>query len=1271
MFRIFLILWLVLPFAAFAQEDDRGYLTAFLEDNLSGAGRQVVVTGFEGALSSRAKIAELTIADAQGIWLTLRGVELDWNRSALLQGQVSVNALTAAEIIVARPPVMESDMPSPEARAFALPELPVSIEIGRLAADRLELGAPVLGTALEATLEAVVLLSGGEGGATLTLERTDDGPAGRAVLNVSYANETRVLLLDLDASEEAGGIATTLLGLPGAPALDLKIAGTGPIDDYTADVSLATDGVDRLAGSVHLQSNPDTGQRFSAQLAGDVVPLFVPEYAEFFGPDVRLDTEGARDATGRLDLSRLSLVTRALTLEGELMLAPNGIPEKASLSGRVALADGSPVLLPLITDQETRIQGADLSISYDATQGEGWTGRARITGLDRADFAADLVELTGSGRIRQGVRALIGGTLAFSATGLRPADRALSEALGSEVTGDATLFWEMGGDGLRIPRISLAGQGYAVQAAGGFDGLDSGLAVKGRATAQVTDLSRMAALAGQPLAGSAVIAVTGEAALLTGSFDVEADVTGTALAIGQPEVDGLLRGTSRIQVSALRDTAGTLLRALDVTAGSLKAKASGRVATAGSDISADLAFGDLSVLGSAYRGALTGQARFTGTLDAGQISLEADGDGIGIGIPEVDILLRGPSEIRLTAGLDNGALDLREAKVNAATLAVSATGRLATKGSDLTADLAFSDLSVLGGRYRGALNAKANFKGTTDQGRLTAEATGDGLAIGQTEADRLLAGRSTLAVALNIDNGRIKIDQARLINPQLAVDATGTVDGAERQLNLTARLANLALLLPEFPGALTVSGTAGDDGSGYTLDLRAQGPGQIDLRSTGRLATDFGSADLTVAGSAQAALANAFLTPRTVTGPLQIDLRLNGPLQLSSLTGRVTLVGGRVADPDFGLALQDTSLTADLSGGRAQVAGNATVSAGGVLSVAGGIGLAAPFNADLAVTIGRAVLKDPELFLTRASGTVTLQGPLTGGAQIAGRVALEETELRIPSTGLGSAGALPDLRHVNEPRDVRTTRLRANLIETAAAGASGGRRPFGIDLTISAPNRVFIRGRGLDAELGGELRLTGTTNAVVPSGAFNLIRGRLEILGRRLDLSEALLQMEGDFNPFIRIVASNESDGIVSSVVISGEATEPEVSFTSSPELPEEEVLSRLLFGRELMSLSALQAAQLAGAVATLAGRGGDGVIGKLRKGFGLDDLDLTTNEEGETSLRAGKYISANTYTEVEVNQQGQSQINLNLDITPNITLRGSTGTDGQAGLGIFIEKDY
>ena len=304
-------------------------------------------------------------------------------------------------------------------------------------------------------------------------------------------------------------------------------------------------------------------------------------------------------------------------------------------------------------------------------------------------------------------------------------------------------------------------------------------------------------------------------------------------------------------------------------------------------------------------------------------------------------------------------------------------------------------------------------------------------------------------------------------------------------------------------------------------------------------------------------------------------------------------------------------------------------------------------------------------------GAVRITGPLTGGALVAGRLDLREAELRVPSTGFSSAAALLDIRHRNEPAAVHETRRKAGLLEEGRAGRSGDERPFRLDLTIAAPNQIFLRGRGIDAELGGEIRLTGTSAAVIPSGAFQLVRGRIDILGKRLTLSRADLELEGSFTPLISISASSENDGIISYVNVDGPADDPVVSFASTPELPQEEVLSQLLFGRGLQNLSPLQALQLANAVATLAGRGGEGLVNKLRQGFGLDDLDITTAEDGSTALRAGKYLSENVYTEVEIGQGGTSRISLNLDLREGVTLKGRVGEDGETGVGIFIERDY
>lgn len=201
--------------------------------------------------------------------------------------------------------------------------------------------------------------------------------------------------------------------------------------------------------------------------------------------------------------------------------------------------------------------------------------------------------------------------------------------------------------------------------------------------------------------------------------------------------------------------------------------------------------------------------------------------------------------------------------------------------------------------------------------------------------------------------------------------------------------------------------------------------------------------------------------------------------------------------------------------------------------------------------------------------------------------------------------------------------------------------------------------------------LRGRTDAVVPSGAFNLIRGRLDILGRRLDLTEAILQLQGRILPFVRIVAVVETPEVTARVEIEGAADNPSVRFSSTPDLPQEEVLARLLFGRGLDSLTAFQALRLAGAAATLAGRGGEGVIDSLRRRAGVDNLDVQTSTAGETTVSVGKYLSDKAYTEVQLGQNGKSEVSINLDLSPHVTLKGQLDSDGQSGIGVFLQRDY
>jgi translocation and assembly module TamB len=372
------------------------------------------------------------------------------------------------------------------------------------------------------------------------------------------------------------------------------------------------------------------------------------------------------------------------------------------------------------------------------------------------------------------------------------------------------------------------------------------------------------------------------------------------------------------------------------------------------------------------------------------------------------------------------------------------------------------------------------------------------------------------------------------------------------------------------------------------------------------------------------------------------------------------------------MSLRDIEAEMRLARGSAELAVTSRVQSGGRLGLRGRASLRAPYRLDLVADIADLRVSDPGFYETSVNGQLSIQGPVqTGGAAVLGRLELAETEIRVPDGAGGAGGALPGLVHLAEPRPVRETRARAGLIAREGSGGGGSSLNAALDVTIAAPARIFVRGRGLDAELGGALRLRGTTSDVITAGRFDLIRGRLDILGKRLTLSEASVQLQGDFDPYLRAVATTQVEDTLVQVLVEGLASAPEVRFSSVPELPEDEILARLLFGRDITEISALQALQLANAVRVLSGQSGEGVVGRLRRDFGLDDLDLATSDDGEVGLRAGKYISDNAYTDVTVDTSGRSEINLNLSLSPSVTLRGSAASDGSTGVGIFFERDY
>ena len=1494
--RILLAVWvsLQLPLGAQAQgtaarisqevEDDRGFITRFLEERLSGAGRQVVLNGFQGALSSRATFTELIISDDDGAWITLRNGAIQWNRSALLARRIQINELSAETIVLSRLPGGGSQGPTAEATEFALPTLPVSVNIDRIKVDRVELGQPVIGAAAVIAIDGSMRLADGEGQAKLAINRVD-GPRGQFALDTSFSNETRVLALDLTLDEDRDGLFANLIQLHDRPAVKAEIKGNGPLSDYAADITLATDGQPRITGNATIDAEERVGvagTAFRLNVNGDVAALMPPQHKAFFSGTSQLTAEGWRGADGRILIPVLNVMTDALHMTGSATTTGNGAPQSIDvkvLLGEDAGAAVLPVLLPW-ADKPTTVRSGNLTLQFDAARGSGWVLRGRLNDVARDEGQLGELRLDGRGRISLTAgQALeeVRGWVAFGMDGIAPADAGLASAIGDNLNGGLN-FALKPGEALALTGMNINGTEYGLTGDMTVSGLASGITLSGDTALTYGNLGRLSQLAGREIGGAAKAHIVGRYALLGKSFDANVEIVGQDIQIGQDHADRMLAGESRITVNARRDTSGIGLRELMVRAQNLTADAKGFVSSTSADVTAtidmpsltvaapnmagamrldaqltgpqngrrlrvngkaqglvtgipeldgaldgetaltveatqrrgefeieklelinpqlsgrgqgsfapgalnakvDFAFPNLAVLGRGFSGGLTATATATekdgvraldltgqgtdlrlghqngdpglagvtllrlsaqeqngeitindlkldnalaradvrgsigaartdlsGTVDLrslaafgqgwrgalqAQGSFQDDGTGarrldvtgtgtdLSFGQAQVDGALAGETRLTVQGAERNGVFAIQTARIENPRLNMQAEGQVGANATDLRATLRADDLRFLGRGFRGAVNANAQLRDAQGGRQITANGTADGLGIGNARADGILAGRSTFEVdaRLSADN-RITVNSLRAQNGQIRLTGNGSPTSG---LNLDARLNDLALLVNGFPGPAEVRGTIRQTPQNYDVNLTATGPGGTRAQVTGGIAHSFASMDLRMAGNTQAAAANPFLRTRSVEGAVTFDLRVNGAPSLEALSGRVSLNGGRLAEPKLGLSIGTLNANADFNGGRVMVDVNGEVEAGGRITVNGPISLTGDRTMSLAVNMNRVILRDPNLYQVQVFGDITVTGSAVQGPLVAGRIDVREAELRIPSTGLGGATAIPDIRHLGERPPQRQTRAKAGLLEfpseaSRAAGMNGPpatppANPARFDLVIRAPAQVFVRGRGVDAELGGELRVTGNARQPIPVGQLELIRGRVDLLGKRFDLTEGLIELQGSLIPVIRLVAETVQDGITTRIIIDGEARNPEIKFESSPDMPEEEVLSQLLFGRGLDRISALQAAQLASAVATLAGRGGEGIVGRLRASTGLDDLDLATDDQGNVSVRAGKYLSRNLYTDVQVGGDGKTRLNLNLDINPSLTARGSVSSEGDSTLGLFYERDY
>jgi translocation and assembly module TamB len=228
-----------------------------------------------------------------------------------------------------------------------------------------------------------------------------------------------------------------------------------------------------------------------------------------------------------------------------------------------------------------------------------------------------------------------------------------------------------------------------------------------------------------------------------------------------------------------------------------------------------------------------------------------------------------------------------------------------------------------------------------------------------------------------------------------------------------------------------------------------------------------------------------------------------------------------------------------------------------------------------------------------------------------------------------------------------------------------------LDIRATSERRVFIRTNSLDTEWGFDVTIGGTTAEPRVEGTASLVRGDITLAGEVFEFRQSQIVFDGDPRQAqIDFTAQRESADITVTARVTGTAEKPEIALSSSPSYPQDEILARMLFGRTRSDLSPFQAAQLASALASLAGGQGFDLLGPLRETLGVDRLGVNS-VDGRALLSGGRYLAEDVYLEVSGGATGLAEAAIEWEIRPRLELATRFGIARDTSVSIRWRKDY
>lgn len=1276
---------------------------------------KVLIAGLGGTFPGDIEIASLQLRDPKGAWMRARRISIHWSPLALLGWDLHVDSLGIQSADVLRRPV-SSPSTSSSSSSTHLPAIDV---------DRIGIGTLVLEPAA-AGLEARLTVHGDlhyksmqDLRARLVAHRTNGMGDYDVALQIVHSRMSGNLRLE----EPAGGPLEHLVNLPHLGALSVVARMQGPrnaerleLDAHAGQLTALANGtIDLVSRSADLSYSVDSPAMSPRQgLAWRRVAL----HGRWAGP------ETAPRATGVLVLQGLELPDGARLGALQANMHANGqlLTLHATASGvlltgsQAQLLEGSPLSVDASWHLDAAGRPLQLTVSHRLLDLDV---HAITSGAKRANF--DL-KLNHVGALAALYHESINGTMTLSG---KLAEQGKNTTLDVKGTGDlagASMAARLLGNRMRLHvagamtpaavnidtlkvsgrALSVSGHAIAARAAPGASSAVRSV----RARWQVA-LPRLA-LIWPSVAGSLETTGTAEGPLHALVADVRVrsriamhgsppgTIDATLKARGLPaapnaslQASGMFGGAPlRLRATVARATANTFhivipgvtWKSLDIhgnlTAGSNLAAARGNLRLRIAHLSDLQAF-----VGKPMKGSI---AASIGLIPA------AGGAHARFDLVANRVVAAGVSgNARVSAA---GPLDALRIQLAARSPGFHGSPASLTAAARLDETRKVLELARLEARYHGQTVRLLSPSRVLFARGLTVR----NLRLGAQKA--VVAVDGELSPALNFRASIRHVDAALVdafvphllsqgsFQASAQLRGTRTAPYGRASLALTGlKLANSAAQgLP----AVNIHGSARF--RGRTADVFAQlaaGPAsRMTLKGRAPLG-GVGSVALKVAGRMDAGLMNSVLEARgeRAAGTLMVDASVSGTAHAPQIRGVVRLLHGDLRDYAEGVHLDH--INARLVGGQGilRIASMTARAGPGQLSAQGTVGLLqhdVPVHITLTAHHIQPITSD--LLTANLDTHMLVSGTLRKRLDITGKVHVNHAFITVPNGFPPSVATL----HV----------VRPGKPAQPVAAAAAPKLVIGLGITLDAPAAIFVQGRGLNAQLGGQLKVGGTTASPQVSGGFSMVRGIFSLAGTNLNFKSGRVSFNGEglkggIDPTLDFVAQSTvtyNGPTTVTLRVTGFADSPKIALSSNPPLPQDDLLGLLLFGKPASKLSAVELAETGAALASLSGIGPAGGSGGskwnpltwIKKGLGLNTLSVGSaapptgaaagggTQTSGASVTAGKYVSNRVYVAATQTTYGTSQVQVDIDLSRYLKLETRLGNGNATAQGTTPEND-